>query len=459
MTDAVFSEAVKSSFYRAVDDFDMLNGRKRILVGFSGGCDSSVLLSLLKKETENLGICVAALHVNHGIRGDEADRDEEFCRGFCQRLGIPLTVRKTDVPALASALGIGTEEAARKERYRIFTEEASAGAFDAVAVAHHADDNLETVVFNLLRGASLHGLGGIPPVRTLSLSEENSSQITLIRPLIFCTRAELVGYAEENGIGYVADSSNGDTAYTRNYIRSVLPGLCERINPSAAKKVAESCRGLRDDEQFIRDRCAEYRGELSEAPLPILSRSLADAYIRSGGPSSELTHAHVEALVELCQSGKLWSTVCLPGKIRAVKTREGIAFEAEATEKTENGNEPDPEPWSLPLVPGKNVLPGDYVIAVGESVSAPLTITADAISFLTGNGSELYARNRRPGDRIFTHGMHKSVKKLLSDTGLSPEERNKLPFLCDKDGIFWIPGAAVRDGFYEKNGILYRKEK
>ena len=211
--------------------YDMLRQGERVLVALSGGADSVSLLLVLQA----LGYEVRAFHLNHCLRGAESDRDEAFCRALCAERGVPLHVGRCDIAALSQ--GKAVEETARRERYRLL-ERAAEG--DKVATAHTADDNLETVLFHLVRGSGAKGVSGIPPVRG-----------AVIRPLLFAERREIEAFLRENGQDYVTDSSNLSDDYTRNRLRhSVLPML-RGINEQAAQAALRLGEQLRQDEACL----------------------------------------------------------------------------------------------------------------------------------------------------------------------------------------------------------------
>lgn len=211
--------------------FAMLRPGERVLVALSGGADSVSLLLVLQK----LGYEVRAFHLNHCLRGAESDRDEAFCRALCAERGVPLNVGRCDIAALSQ--GKAVEETARRERYRLL-EQAAEG--DKIATAHTADDNLETVLFHLVRGSGAKGVSGIPPVRG-----------AVIRPLLFAERREIEAFLRENGQDYVTDSSNLSDDYTRNRLRhSVLPVL-RGINEQAAQAALRLGEQLRQDEACL----------------------------------------------------------------------------------------------------------------------------------------------------------------------------------------------------------------
>ena len=204
---------METAIEKTILDFNMDSMLSHVLVGFSGGADSTALLHYLLARSRVCGTRVSALHVNHGIRGECADRDEDFCRRVCADWGVPLTVIRADVPTLAKERGQGIEETARQVRYSAFYEAMQADpTVTSVATAHNADDNAETVLFHMARGCGIDGLCGIPPV----------TDQRVIRPLLACSRKEIIAYCKGNNIQYMEDETNQDTRYTRNHIRHTV---------------------------------------------------------------------------------------------------------------------------------------------------------------------------------------------------------------------------------------------
>ncbi len=238
---APLTEAVRRAVYRCG-----LRG-KTLLVGYSGGGDSSALLHALHVCREEYGITPVAMHLNHCIRGEEADRDERHCRRFCREYGIALKVCRADVPAYARAHRLGLEEAARELRYAYLREAAEEYGCSCIVTAHHANDELETLLFRLSRGSALAGLGGIPEYSVSRLS----GGIPVLRPLLSVPRSEIERYIAENGIEYVTDSTNLEPCCARNVIRSrCVPALCE-LSPHAPEAAYRTARLLREDETLL----------------------------------------------------------------------------------------------------------------------------------------------------------------------------------------------------------------
>ncbi|MBO4916166.1 MAG: tRNA lysidine(34) synthetase TilS [Oscillospiraceae bacterium] len=221
--------------------FDMLPPETNVVAAVSGGVDSISLLHWLWSR----GVRVSAAHLHHGLRGEAADGDEAFVRGFCAARNIPFYCEHASVGALAEQLGVSTEEAGRKARYDFLERVANETGEARVATAHHADDNAETLLFQLVRGAR-SGLGGIAPVRGI-----------YIRPFLGVTRAQIEEYAKENGLGHRLDIMNLDDAYARNYIRHEIMPRLKRVNAAAAEHIALSAQTLRVESDYLDELAAE----------------------------------------------------------------------------------------------------------------------------------------------------------------------------------------------------------
>ena len=218
----------------------LLQPGDRVLAAVSGGADSVALLYWLCAECAAGRVAgVAAAHLHHGLRGEEADRDEAFVRRLCEKRGVPLHIRREDVGARAKEAGEGIEEAGRRLRYAFFDEIARTEGYDRIATAHTLSDNVETVLLHMTRGCGPDGLCGIAPSRG-----------RLIRPLLTCTREEVEAYCRACGLDFVTDSTNADVAYARNRVRGrVVPEL-ERINPKMQEAFGRLIRQARCDAAF-----------------------------------------------------------------------------------------------------------------------------------------------------------------------------------------------------------------
>lgn len=230
--------------------YDMLPEGSRVLCAVSGGADSMCLLHWLKERREEYGFSLLAAHYEHGLRGDESLRDAAFTREQCEMLGIRIVVGKGDVAAFAEAQKLGIEDAARTLRYRFLEETADRLACDRIATAHNLNDNAETVLMNLCRGAGTRGLAGIPPVRG-----------RIVRPLLWTSREEIETYLDVHRIPHIEDSSNRSDDYTRNRIRHQIIPLLMEENPSFLSAIGRTTELLREDDACL---CREAEAFLRE---------------------------------------------------------------------------------------------------------------------------------------------------------------------------------------------------
>lgn len=405
----------------AVKRFSLISGGERVTVALSGGADSVSLLFALLQLQKKLNITVSAAHFNHMIRGAEADRDEAFARGLCERLGVPFIAGRGDVLRYAAENKISEEAAARELRYA-FLEKTDG----LVATAHTASDNFETVLFNLTRGAALGGLCGIPPKRG-----------KFIRPLLFCTREDVEEYCRENRLDFITDSTNLSDDYTRNNIRhNVIPVLKE-INPSAEATVMRTVLSLSETNDFITGIADKFLSDnIKEDGLCVTSLphpTAAKAAIRRFTEIQvgfQPDNAHTDALYYVARNGGRTSLplnfegICKNGILKierkdrenAVKYRFNVKIERRINDlftKSEKVN-------NLLL---KNSLACDKII--GKSV----------------------LRTRQPGDsiRLAGRGCTKTLKKLFCELAVPEDMRAYIPVIADDKGVIWIYGVGVAD--------------
>ena len=420
-----------------------------ILVGFSGGADSSALLSMLVEYSKESGAEIYAAHVNHGIRGAEADRDEEFCRARADELGVRIFVCKLDVPALAASEGKSVETAARDARYDFFHQVMRENNIPLLATAHNANDNLETMLFNMTRGCGLGGMCGIPPSRKCPSG-------TVIRPILYISRPEILEYCEERAIDFVTDSTNTDTDYTRNKIRAEIVPLLEEINSGVVANASRLSESLRADSLCLESMTNWFLSDLSEdmsvecekvigSPSAVANRALIALFSEvSGGETLE--KVHVDAIRALCEKASPHSSLDLPLGVRAVIENKRLSFLPPSLKKEDEAIVSD---YEIELFDGNNPISQTKAeIVIGNS-HKEINIYKKSIQFSFDsakiNGT-IFARNRRGGDKIRTGGMSKSLKKLFCETKIPLEDRDRIPVLFDSDGIIAVPFVATRDG-------------
>ena len=228
---------MNNQLIRTVEKYNMLKNGDSVIVALSGGADSVALLDILNSIKEKYNLTLYAVHINHGLRGEESNRDENFCKLLCSKYGVKLFVRHENVSELAKKNKISEELCGRNVRYSIF-EELSKKLSAKVATAHTASDNAETLLFNITRGASIGGVCAIPPVRKY-----------IIRPLIECTRTQIEQYCKDKNLKYVTDSTNLSDDYTRNRIRHNVIPILKEINPAfenSALRLSENAREISD---------------------------------------------------------------------------------------------------------------------------------------------------------------------------------------------------------------------
>lgn len=421
---------------QTVERYAMLEKGGAVAVGLSGGADSVSLLSVLLRLAPEYGLSLRAIHVNHGIRGEAADRDEAFCRELCERLGVPLDCFSFDVPALAAQSGCGLEETGRRCRYECFQE--IADRFGCrIATAHTLSDSVETVLFNLTRGSGLAGLGGIPPVRG-----------NIIRPLIGVVREQVEAYCAENALEYMTDETNSDTAYSRNLIRREIIPLLRRINPSLHSAVGRMSETLREDEALLEGMASQLSDPGDIASLAALEQPLrrrAVMRLIEGESGYAPEHAHVL----LCEE-------CLMNASGAVTLPGGYYFRADGGRiSVEKKTEPQSyERWQLDDIKTETVLPDGRVLLLRRFPREQYEprqknkdcLFKNAVTCDIMNG-KLSARNRREGDRFAPvgAGMTKRLKKLLCDAHIPQEERERRVILLDGEGILWVEGFGAAE--------------
>ena len=421
---------------RALFAYNMLKKGDTVVVGLSGGADSVCLTHALNEIKDELEITLVAAHVNHGIRGEEADRDESFCKEFCQKLGIEFKLLKADIPSLAQNKGIGEEECGRIVRYEFFNS--LAGANGKIATAHNLNDNAETLLFNLSRGASLKGAGGIPPVRD-----------NIIRPLILTPRSEIEKYCSDNGLQFVTDSTNLENEYTRNKIRNRVLPILREINPSAETALASFCEYARDDEALLSQLAdSEYEKavngfEIDEAAFLNLPKSLmrrvAAKYLTSL-TKKDVASKHIEALISLA------------GTNSSLETLDGIVLISRQGKIFPKPDESEPFEVKIKKETAETeFLYGTAKITVSDTKDLQNLNKAQLENYIDCDkiGNALILRSRKEGDRITLakRGVTKSLKKLFIEDRVPAQMRNRTAILADGDEVVWVEGYGVSKKF------------
>lgn len=431
-----------------------LDEKTPVLLAFSGGADSRALLHLLAEDAREKGYSLLLAHVNHGIRGEEALSDRDFCRRVADVYGLEICVLDVDVPALAAKNRRGLEEEAREVRYAFFARLMEERGIPLLATAHHADDNLETLLFRLSRGTTGQGLCGIAPKRAFGGGY-------LVRPLLGATRAEILDFCREKALEFVTDSTNADTHYARNRLRAEVVPVLEELFPSVAHRTLALCEEIRQDEALLQslagccleNACTERGVSLSvlcETEAPILRRALRSYLRRCTGVTPE--RVHLDAVEELVRRGRNGDRTALPKDFSAVIEAGSLVILPNDT-----GEGCD---FEIPFTHGVTHLPDSgIVIRTGEweemrkvhNLSTTACINLTDLSAIMEK--TLYWRNQREGDTLLRCGMHKKLRKLYNQNKIPPRLRAKLPLLCDGEGIVWAPFVGLRDGVRTDGGL------
>ena len=468
-----------------------------VLAAVSGGADSVCLLLLLNGMAAELGIRVFAFHMNHGIRGEEADRDEQFVGELCKQLEIPLTVVHEKVETYAEEHGLSGEEAGRILRYRHLEETAERYQCAKIAVAHHEDDDAETVLLNLFRGSGLAGLSGIRPVRG-----------KIIRPLLCVSRKEIEEYLKEQGFSWCEDSTNRENDYTRNKIRNeLLPWVRENINSRAAEHIlAASELAAQADvyfemeaERILEESCSKRREEakqptsqnvgeadgkesgtgqdlkVAENAMKMytkISTNLFDSQpeilktyiirrmvLNAAGKAKDITERHIRAVMKLTGPGGGHS-VNLPYGLQAVRGYETLKI-VQGQERRIAVESSDPgQKW-------KNEGSFEKEIRLRTDLDEMFRIGPASIHLHASSRKKepeipknqytkwfdydkinvgLSIRYRKNGDYLtLSGGGKKKLRRYMIDEKIPENERDRIPVLADGDHVLWVVGYRISD--------------
>jgi len=443
-----------------IKEWHMLEQNDNVIVGISGGADSVCLLFVLYKLREVFSLKITGVHVNHGLRGEEAIRDEDFAVRLCRQMGIFCAVYRKDVRMIAKQRRRSEEETGRDVRREIFAHAMQTYEGTRIALAHHQNDNAETMLMNLVRGTGLRGLGGMRPVNK-----------EVIRPLLCVNRTEIEDYLAEQKVSYCEDATNQSDLYTRNRIRNhVLPYLEEKINSRAVQHIADSMDRLRQVQEYLDQQadiwyqnCIRFENqdiillggkyaEVPEALKPILLQRILE---QLAGARRDIAAGHLGAADSLMrlQTGRQTS---LPYGITATRCYEGLRF----SKRTDAAQIPEPVP--LPI--NGQVETGGRIVRTtvreagadpANSVEKHYTKQFD-YDIIKSNVS---IRTRKAGDYIVIdhQGNRQKLKAFFINNKVPREERDQILLIAQDSHILWIIGMrrsmACQPNEYTKNII------
>lgn len=439
--------ALVSRVSAIITDHGLFQPNDTLVVGVSGGVDSVALLDLLTR-LPGFDLTLVVAHLNHCLRGEESDADEQFCRELAAGYGARFVSCRVEVRAVAAARRLNLEDAARQERISFFDELRAATGAAAVVLAHHGDDQAETVMMRLLRGSGTTGLAGMP----------YRNRRGYARPLLEVRRAELENYLVTRGLGWREDSSNSDTRYLRNRIRHELLPLLEEYNPAIRTQLGTTAALLRDDDAMLELLAGqefaaswlmeEGRASVAVAQLlglhPALQRRvLRYACSQLSGTLDGLAQQHILLLGELTAAAAPNARLALPQGISAIREygRLLLVKETRARPGTENGYDlVVTETGSYPLAGGDRL--------VVEACHQADFTDSDVVSIDLERFPFPWAiRTVRPGDRLIPFGMtgRKKVKNLFIDRKIPTAERKRVPVLLCGADLLWIGGVCTSE--------------
>jgi tRNA(Ile)-lysidine synthase len=427
---------------------DLLSPGERILIGISGGVDSLVLLDALHRLSTEQGWEIFAAHVNHQFRGEESRGDAEFVRSFCAERNIPCEVAEIDVPRFIRETHMNPQEASRTVRYSFFHDVSRKYNIPKLVLAHHANDQAETVLMRLIRGTGIEGLAGIPLMR-----RENG--LTIVRPFLPFYKKELVAYCEERGLHPREDSSNLKTKYHRNFLRlKVIPWLESNLGRSVQDSfvhLADIAAAENDlMHQITREKLEEIikwntdnkiviKGKLFlECHLALQRRMIKLIFNYLLQKEWNLGFIHINEVCDWIRHGRTGTKLELPQRVVAWKEYDNVVFTLPQSTEAEG--------FSYTLkIPGRT-----YIKELGVWVTAEIHPSHPsyhepghmAIFDLDQIQGPLRIRSRQAGDRMTLFGMQgsKKVKDIFIDNKVPRRLRDSMPVLTDEENILWLPG-------------------
>ena len=447
-----------------IESNELLRKGDAVVVGVSGGADSVCLLKVLKELQHQFQLTIYAVHVNHGLRGAEADEDQRYVESICKEWEIPLKIFRADVRALSLKNRISLEEAGRETRYRLLNEVLRQTGSRFIAVAHQQEDQAETIMLHLLRGSGLDGLCG------MSLKQDS-----IIRPLLNVPRKEILEFLHENRIAYCTDSSNLGSDYTRNRIRNVLfPRITEMFTVNPVNQLVRLSEIVQEERDFLEEtsKAAYYAVSMNETETveisiqalktyhrAIIKRIIRHAWERINESKKNLEQGHVNQILSLVFEGRTGKRINLPRGIEARVSYDRLIF-SRLPEKAEEGFS-----YSVKLSgateakkAGGTLLAS--ILPTGEAFlhyGAPKNIKENSLVQLFDYDKlreGIFLRSRQPGDRVRPYGPggEKKLKEFFIDQKIPREKRLTAPLVARDNRIVWIIGMRTSQEFRADQG-------
>jgi tRNA(Ile)-lysidine synthase len=438
---------------KTIGRFAMLNPGDRVVVAVSGGPDSVCLLSALHALSAELDIALHIAHLDHMFRGAESAEDARFVEGLAKTFGLPATVEHIDVPAFCRERGLSSQEGARKVRYGFLQQVARDSDASRIATGHTADDQAETFLMRLLRGAGVSGLASIPPVRN-----------TIIRPLIEVSRSEVLEHLRSAHLEFRTDPSNAGPKYTRNRIRHEVLPVLQRFNPRIVQTLAAEAALLRDEDDAVeaylgtiaetaslqKDGALTVKRDALDTLPPAFRRRLIRKIVDlAGGDPSQLSLARINGALSFMATAQTGGTMNLLHGLSITREYGRFIFAAQA---------PTAGFSHAIALPGFTAIP-ELGLAVetrlenagqAEAAEEDNNYCWQALFDYDNMTLPLTLRNRRPGDRFHPAGMEGRSKKLqdyLVDEKVPRRKRDTVPLLCSGEDILWVVGYRTDERF------------
>ena len=426
-----------------------------VIAGVSGGADSMTMLAVLKSLQQEMGFELRAVHVHHGIRGKEADRDQEFVEKICAQWEIACQTYKYEVPVLAEKWKLGEEETGRTVRKQAFETERSMyqsqGRTVKIALAHNEEDLAETMIHNLCRGTGLRGL---------STMRANTGEI--IRPVLCLRRREIREYLEQQGILYIQDSTNFSDAYTRNRIRRhILPLMEQEVNTETVEHLAKtalriagaedylSAQGEKLAERFFRETDYLFTDEFFSEEKVLQSYAMQHALERLAGKRKDISAVHLEKILELWQM-QTSRRIALPYGLEAKREYEGVRLYLREKETAQKKNRESGGEWEI-CCNGITDSPLGTIEAKifpyeGQKIEEKKYTKWLDYDKIVGNPC---IRVRKTGDCIVINqeGSTKKVSRCMIDSKIPSSMREKIPLITCADEVIWIVGDRISEKY------------
>lgn len=423
--------------YKLIEDGD------KIVLGLSGGPDSVCLLHILYRLKEKLDIEVYAAHLNHQIRGIEAQKDALYITQLCENLGVTSFVKSIDVPKYCKENGLSVEEGARKLRYEMFEEIKQKTKSNKIAIGHNLNDQAETILMRIMRGTGLQGLRGIEYIR------DNN----IIRPILDIDRKDIEAYCEEYELNPRIDHTNLETIYTRNKIRlELIPYMKDNFNPNVIESIVRMSNSLKTDSDYIQEESElkfkevsnlqEDACEIDIQKYSKLHNAIKVRVLRKGikhilGDTNFVDQKHIEDIMQLEDNKKIDKMITLPRGIFAYRRKNTILL----TNK-EIVNETIEFCYNLPSngfikVKELNLVLETQTMNIDRYKSMKLDKKSKGFDFGKVKGG-IVVRSRNEGDKIKLSAGSKKIKDLFIDLKIPREERCNVPIIVDEQGILCV---------------------